>query len=425
MNEKIRNNITIMKNKFALENLKKKINGFTKRQKLSTCGVVGVLTLATILSITPMYPIGTQGISNKDLQQENISLRSEVNETQWLIKIGGEVVLAVNSEEDANAVFEGLKSYYTTEDSQIDEVTFGQEIKFEEYDYNSVGGEPAWVMNVNDAIDYIVRGTATPKTYVVQGGDTLWDIAIKNGMKPEELEKMNPEMSSSTLKIGSTLNLYESKPFVTITTKETLVATESIPYETTYEETTSMYRGQSKVKVVGSTGSKQVTSEIVKQNGVVIASNVLDEQIITEPQNQVSLKGTAAIPAYTGSGNGVLSAPMAHVEVSSPYGASRGSRRHAGVDLRNPKGTPIGAAADGVVIYACYSSSYGNIVKIDHGGGLQTYYAHCDSMYVSVGDTVKKGETIATVGKTGNATGYVLHFEVRVNGVAKNPMNYI
>ncbi len=93
--------------------------------------------------------------------------------------------------------------------------------------------------------------------------------------------------------------------------------------------------------------------------------------------------------------------------------------------MRNPAGTPFGAAADGVVIYAGYSGSYGNIVKVDHGGGLQTYYAHCNSMCVSVGDTVTKGQTLGTVGSTGNATGNVLHFEVRINGVAQNPMNYI
>lgn len=426
MNEKIRNTINIMKKKFTFRINMKKITGFSKMQKKSVIGVVGVLTLGTILSVTPMVSIEAPlGTGNEIALQQRSSIEKGVNETQWLIKIGGKLVLAVETEEDAWAVFEGLKSYYTTDNSQVDEVSFSQGIEIEEYNYSAEGGEPAWVMNVADAIDYIIRGTLDPKIYVVQGGDTLWDIARNNGMTIEELEQMNPKISSSKLTIGSKVNLYESKPFLDIITKETIVATETIPYETTYEETTSMYRGQSKVKVAGTSGSKQVTSEITKQNGVLIASNVLDEQVLLQPQNQISLKGTAAIPAYTGSGNGVLNAPMAHVEVSSPFGASRGSRRHAGVDLRNPKGTPIGAAADGVVILAEYSRSYGNLVKIDHGGGLQTYYAHCDSMSVSVGDTVTKGQTIATVGRTGNATGYILHFEVRVNGVAKNPMNYI
>lgn len=427
MNGKIRNTITIMKDKYILEKIKKVSKNFSKQQKSIAVGVVGILALATIISITPMVPIepSVNVENNREAQAECIAFDESVNDTQWLVSIGGELVLAVETEDDAKAVFEGLKSYYITDNSQVNEIAFGQEIEFKEYNYKKSGGEPAWVMSVDEAINYIIKGTAESKNYIVQGGDTVWDIAIKNGITPVELEQMNPGITSSSLKIGSTLNLYELKPLVTITTTETVVDTEIVPYETTYEETSDMYRGQFKVKTAGVCGSQQVTSKIVKQNGVIIASNILEEKVLTQPQNQISAKGIAAIPAYTGSGDGILRAPMEHIEVSSPFGASRGYRRHAGVDLRNPKGTAIGSATDGVVIFAGYSGSYGNIIKVDHGEGLQTYYAHCDSIYVSVGETVVKGQTIGTVGRTGNATGNILHFEVRVNGVAKNPMNYI
>jgi len=95
------------------------------------------------------------------------------------------------------------------------------------------------------------------------------------------------------------------------------------------------------------------------------------------------------------------------------------------VDLKNPTGTPIYASADGVVTFAAYSGTYGNIVKLSHGGGLETYYAHCDTMLVTVGETVSRGQQIATVGSTGNATTAHVHYEVRVNGTPKNPMDYI
>lgn len=434
MNRKIRNTISMMKDNLTLENIKQATKNFSKQQKATVGTVVGVLALATILSVTPMVNIGTpvDTGNNKAVQQEKVALAKGTSDVQWLISIGGKTILAVDTEQDASAVFEGVKSYYLTNKSDPNvNVVFDKEFRWDPYDAKAVGGDPAWVMSAADAIDYIIKGTATPKTYVVQGGDTVWDIAIKNGVTPAELEQMNPGISSSSLPIGSVVNLYESKPFMAITTTETVVATETIPYETTFEETSSMFKGQSKVKTAGISGSKQVTSQVVKQNGVVVASNVLTEQILAEPQNQISLKGTAAVPVYTASvestakSSGVLGAPMGHIEVSSGYGASRGSRRHAGVDLRNPAGTPFGAAADGVVVFAGYSGSYGNIIKVDHGGGLQTYYAHCDSMSVSAGDTVVKGQTLGTVGSTGNATGNVLHFEVRVNGVAQNPMNYI
>jgi murein DD-endopeptidase MepM/ murein hydrolase activator NlpD len=423
MNEKIANTINIMKQRVTLKKIKQATKTFTKQQKFTVAGTVGVLALATILSVAPMashVPTDT----DSGVRTENIKLAQSVQGTQWLIKINGALILAVDSEEDARAVFEGLKSYYVTEGSQVSNVEFGQEFRYEEYDYAAVDGDPAWVMNVADAVDYIIRGTAEEKTYVVQGGDTLWDIAVKSGITPTELEQMNPGINSSTLKIGSELNLYEAKPFITVRTTETVIATETIPYTTTYQDSAELYKGQTKVQSAGVSGSKQTTSEIVKENGIIVASTVLAETVVSEPQNQVALKGTTAIPAYTGSAGGTLGAPMTHMEVSSPFG-TRGGGRHYGVDLRNPKGTPFSVVADGVVIYAAYSGSYGNIIKVDHGDGLQTYYAHCDAMLVSVGDTVTKGQTIGTVGKTGNATGYVLHFEVRINGVAQNPMNYI
>ena len=86
----------------------------------------------------------------------------------------------------------------------------------------------------------------------------------------------------------------------------------------------------------------------------------------------------------------------------------------------------IVAAASGTVTYVNYSNvSYGNCVKISHGNGVETLYAHCNSIYVSVGQTVSQGQAIATVGSTGNSTGSHLHLEIRVNGTTLNPQNYL
>ncbi|MDD3200255.1 MAG: peptidoglycan DD-metalloendopeptidase family protein, partial [Eubacteriales bacterium] len=199
-------------------------------------------------------------------------------------------------------------------------------------------------------------------------------------------------------------------------------ATEKIDFDVVYDSTDTLYKGEIKVKTAGVYGTKEIRSEVQKENGIVVSSTMIESVVTAEPQPQVALKGTKSIATFTGSGT--LSSPLSHVEVSSAYG-SRGGGRHTGVDLRNPKGTPIKAADDGVVTFASYSGSYGNIVKLSHGNGLQTWYAHCDTMSVSIGQVVNKGETIATVGITGRATGYHLHFEVRKNGVPQNPMNYL
>ena len=83
------------------------------------------------------------------------------------------------------------------------------------------------------------------------------------------------------------------------------------------------------------------------------------------------------------------------------------------------------ATADGVVTHASMMGTYGNLVIISHGNGIETYYAHCSKILVSVGQQVSSGENIALVGSTGNSTGNHLHLEIRINGKAVNPQKYL
>jgi murein DD-endopeptidase MepM/ murein hydrolase activator NlpD len=110
--------------------------------------------------------------------------------------------------------------------------------------------------------------------------------------------------------------------------------------------------------------------------------------------------------------------------VTSGFGM-RWGRMHEGIDIAAAAGTPIWAAADGAVIYAGWLGGYGNLVVVDHGNGLATAYAHTSAILVAVGQHVTRGETIALVGSTGHSTGPHLHFEVRVNGVAVDPLLYL
>ena len=99
---------------------------------------------------------------------------------------------------------------------------------------------------------------------------------------------------------------------------------------------------------------------------------------------------------------------------------------HTGVDIGAPMGANFVAANDGIVVKAGYNGAYGNMVIIDHGGGIQTLYAHGSEITVNVGDTVKRGETVVLkVGSTGYSTGAHAHFEVRINGVTTDPLPYI
>ncbi len=103
----------------------------------------------------------------------------------------------------------------------------------------------------------------------------------------------------------------------------------------------------------------------------------------------------------------------------------RWGRLHEGIDITASSGTPIWAAASGTVIHAGWLGGYGNLVVVDHGDGLATAYAHASAILVGVGQEVSQGETVSLVGSTGNSSGPHLHFEVRVNGVAVDPLLYL
>lgn len=126
--------------------------------------------------------------------------------------------------------------------------------------------------------------------------------------------------------------------------------------------------------------------------------------------------------------NGIaLSKPLTVGSVSSRYGVSSRIRSslHTGLDIAAPNGTPINPCSSGTVTYAGYKGSYGLLLIIDHGDGVETYYAHCSKLYVKAGETVTTKETVAAVGSTGNSTGSHLHLEIRLNGNTLNPQNYL
>ena len=122
--------------------------------------------------------------------------------------------------------------------------------------------------------------------------------------------------------------------------------------------------------------------------------------------------------------------PLSGARMSSGYGMRdhpvlRRRANHQGIDLAAPSGTPVYATADGVVEKAQYWSSYGNIVTIEHGASMETRYAHLSGYAVRAGDRVRKGQLIGYVGSTGRSTGPHLHYEVRVDGDAVNPVPYM
>ena len=113
--------------------------------------------------------------------------------------------------------------------------------------------------------------------------------------------------------------------------------------------------------------------------------------------------------------------------ITSRYGESSSIRRstHTGLDIACSTGTDIKVVASGTVTFSAYKGSYGKLIKVDHGNGVETWYGHCSKLYAKVGEKVEAGDVIAAVGSTGNSTGPHLHFEIRINGNTVNPQNYV
>ena len=186
-------------------------------------------------------------------------------------------------------------------------------------------------------------------------------------------------------------------------------------------------------ELLGYVKSKNYFKEIIHDNiENYDAKNVLSVSIPAEPeyQNKLNLKDKVeqVVEENTENVNGIKFASLpVNGNITSRYGVSSRIRvsTHTGLDIGAVTGTPIKVVANGTVESACYSGSYGNLIKINHGNGVETWYGHTSKMYVKAGQKVQAGDIIAEVGSTGNSTGPHLHFEIRINGQHVNPQNYL
>lgn len=164
----------------------------------------------------------------------------------------------------------------------------------------------------------------------------------------------------------------------------------------------------------------------IERNTPVIGSGVIGSGVIGSGEDVAAY--SSPIPQR---GISVPSRmPLEGAQLTSGYGMRThpvlgGRRQHAGIDLAAPSGTPVYATADGIIGRADWFSSYGLFISVNHGAAMQTRYAHLSRLAVAAGDNVKKGDLIGYVGSTGRSTGPHLHYEVRVDGLAVNPIPYM
>ena len=283
------------------------------------------------------------------------------------------------------------------------------------------------IMNLGYIAELLYSTKTAEVTYEVKKGDTWSQIAAKNDMTSAELLALNPGYNINKLQIGEVLTLSASVPYLTMTVVKQERYLDDVSYNIEYTDSADLYQGDYKVTSKGEYGKADVMAKTTYVNGEETERTILSSVTLKEAVTEYRLRGTKVRPTWMPTGS--FRWPTSG-RISSYFGGRKspggiGSTNHKGIDIAVPRGTPIYAADGGTVTYSGWMSGYGYLVQIDHGNGYVTRYGHNSSLTVSVGQHVYKGQQVARAGSTGNSTGNHCHFEVRYNGVAKNPLNYL
>lgn len=335
------------------------------------------------------------------------------------ISIDGEFYGAVKDSSTLRSTLNELLDQYKTGESS--EVAFTKEVDLESglYLQNNIVDE-------SELLQTLTGSTQENVYYTVVAGDTPSEIAQQYDMSTDELVALNPGILEKCF-IGQQVLIKKEQPFLPVKSIVQKTYDQAIPYEVEYTTSSSLYEGMSKTTREGKEGVMSVTAKIAYVDGVEVERTVLNESVKQEAVTKLVTKGTKKMPVVSAYTNAAKSNYGLIWPVSGGY-VSQYFVNHNGIDVAfrgNGYGKPIVAALPGRVVDSGYRGSYGNCIIIDHGNGMQTVYAHMSKRIAQVGDTVAQGQQIGNVGSTGRSTGNHLHFEVRINGVRKNPMNYL
>lgn len=222
-----------------------------------------------------------------------ITANGEVVEEPWDVAINGETVCMAASEEEANQLIEDITNYYLTDDSEVKKVEVEEEITAQPTELKR-GMKTPVVDDMDETLDYIMTGVEEKVTYKIKKGDTAWEIANDNDISVDELEDWNKDADFEALHEGDIINLYETKPLVTVSSVEEITYTKEIDYDTKYIKSSKLYIGETKVKKEGEKGEKVVTAVVTKENGETVDRQVLSSETVKEPVKAVIYKGTKA-----------------------------------------------------------------------------------------------------------------------------------
>lgn len=336
----------------------------------------------------------------------------------------------VRTTEEANWVLEQAKEPYEnpTKGSLYTNVEFVEEVHVNDgpANYNQIVDKETALHNLT------IGPGIEDKWHIVVTGESLSRIAKKEGIRVSDIRIANPSVSSTdSIYPGDKLRVVAPKNSLSIKFKEVVKRVQEKPFETQVIPDDTKFTSEKTVMQEGIIGQSKVKAEITYINGIEVDFNILEEDVITEPQKKIIKKGTKKVPKeLTLALEGRMPYPLKKgvYRISSPFGerpapCPGASTFHKGIDLAAPKGTPIYASQSGTVTYSGIKGGYGKFIKIKHDGGVETRYGHCSELIVKKGQKVKQGDLIALVGNTGVSKGNHVHFEIRINGEAVDPQD--
>ena len=278
--------------------------------------------------------------------------------------------------------------------------------------------------NVESAIEGITASQDKNVVYEVQSGDTLSGISMAMDIPMEKIISLNDaiEDENSMIRVGQEIIITNPEPPLSINRVEQEYIEEDYDAEVQYIENNEWYTTDRVTRQEPSAGHRNIVAQINYLNDKEISREVIKEEVLLEAVPKIVERGTKIPPTYI--------KPVSGGRLSSTFGRrnapTRGaSSNHQGVDWAIAKGSTVMASSGGKVTKAGWAKGYGYVVYIQHPDGKETRYGHLSKVLVSVGQTVRQGDKIALSGNSGVSTGPHLHFEIRINGTAVNPLKYL